>query len=574
MYSRRQLITSALPYINGVKHLGNLVGSMLPADVHARFLRARGHDVLFVCATDEHGTPAELAAREAGLPVDEYCRRQHEVQADLARRFDLSFDHFGRSSSPQNRELTQHIASRLEANGFIEERATRQAYSATDGRFLPDRYVTGTCPHCGYTMARGDQCDGCTRLLDPTELKSPSSTVSGATDIEFLETKHLFLLLPKLAQEVRDWISRYEGKWPVLTTSTASKWLNEGLQDRSITRDLKWGIPVDRPGFENKVFYVWFDAPIEYIAATKEWADERPGERDWRSWWWQADDVDYTQFMAKDNLPFHTIMFPAMLLGTQEPWRTATYIKGFNWLTYLGGKFSTSRRRGVFMDAAIELLPSDYWRFALMANCPESSDADFSWEALATAVNKALADKLGNFVNRVLKFAHSKMGDSIPAGGESTDLERQLTDELGRRIADYTSHLESLSYRKAMAELVAIWTAGNVYFETAAPWKTVTTDPIRAQTVIRHAINLVRVFAIVSAPIVPATAEKMFAALRATEAERRWFSRPIGEELATLAPGRTYLLPEVLIRKLADEEVAGWQERFSGVAEPTSVVVD
>src|SRR5688500_7323318 len=241
----RHLITSALPYINGVKHLGNLVGSMLPADVYARYLRARGNDVLFLCATDEHGTPAELAAIEAGLEVSEFCRQQHEIQADLGRRFALSFDHFGRSSSPQNHELTKYFARRLEENGLIEERTTKQVYSIDDGRFLPDRYVVGTCPHCGYQAARGDQCENCTRVLDPTDLIAPRSSISGSPNVEVRDSRHLFFKLSALEPELRQWISTREN-WPPVATSIALKWLNEGLEDRGITRDLKWGVPVDR----------------------------------------------------------------------------------------------------------------------------------------------------------------------------------------------------------------------------------------------------------------------------------------------------------------------------------------
>ena len=364
----QHLITSVLPYINGVKHLGNLVGSMLPADVFARFLRQRGEDVLYICATDEHGTPAELAAIEAGLPVADYCAQQHEIQRELGVRFALSWDHFGRSSSPENAELTQHFARVLEENGFIEERTTKQVYSPVDGRYLPDRYIIGTCPYCGYDRALGDQCENCTRVLDPTDLIEPRSAVSGSTELEIRETKHLFLRQSQLADEVRAWIDT-RTDWPVLTTSIAYKWLDEGLQDRGITRDLEWGVPVPKPGYEDKVFYVWFDAPIEYIGATKEWADAEPAaDRDWRSWWSSESDVVYTQFMAKDNVPFHTVSFPCTIIGSREPWKLADYIKGFNWLTYYGGKFSTSQGVGVFMDDAIELLPADYWRWYLIAN--------------------------------------------------------------------------------------------------------------------------------------------------------------------------------------------------------------
>ena len=270
----RILITSALPYINGVKHLGNLVGSMLPADVYARFQRARGHDVLFLCATDEHGTPAELAARAAGQSVEDYCAEQHEIQKRACAEFGLSFDHFGRTSRPPNHRLTQHFAAVLEAKGLIEERTDRQIYSVDDARFLPDRYVEGTCPHCAYDKARGDQCDNCGRLLDPTDLRDPYSAISGSRNLEVRDTRHLHLLQSKLQAPIADWVAA-RPDWPQLTKSIAQKWLKEGLKDRSITRDLVWGVKVAkdgrvRPGFESKVFYVWFDAPIGYIASSVE----------------------------------------------------------------------------------------------------------------------------------------------------------------------------------------------------------------------------------------------------------------------------------------------------------------
>ena len=373
------LITSALPYVNGVKHLGNLAGSLLPADIHARFRRQTGHEVLFLCGTDEHGTPAELAAQAAGVPVAEYCARQHAVQADIYRRFGLSFDHFSRSSGEANRQLTQEIYRALDAAGFIEERTLRQAYSPTDGRFLPDRYITGICPHCGGT-ARGDQCEACTRLLDPDDLVSPRSAISGATDIEFRETRHLFLKLSVLEPRLREWLASRRD-WPPLVQSIAGKWLQEGLRDRCITRDLDWGVPVPRPGFEDKVFYVWFDAPIGYIAAAIECRDN------WRDWW-QADDVRYIQFLAKDNVPFHAISFPATILGSGLPFKLVDVIKGFNWLTFEGGKFSTSSRRGLFTDTALDWCPADTWRWWLAANAPEGSDSDFTVERFVDGVNK------------------------------------------------------------------------------------------------------------------------------------------------------------------------------------------
>ncbi|HYN09855.1 MAG TPA: methionine--tRNA ligase [Vicinamibacterales bacterium] len=557
----RHLITSALPYINGVKHLGNLIGSMLPADVYARYLRARGRQVLLLCATDEHGTPAELAALEAGQDVAEFCRLQHQIQADLARRFHLSFDHFGRSSSPQNHELTKYFARRLEEHGLIEERTTRQIYSRADGRFLPDRYVVGTCPHCGFDGARGDQCENCTRVLDPVDLLSPRSSISGSADVEIRESRHLFFKLPALAPELRTWIES-KTDWPSVTVSIGLKWLDEGLQDRGITRDLRWGVPVDRPGFEDKVFYVWFDAPIEYIGVTKEWADLDPA-RDWRSWWFDADDVAYTQFMAKDNVPFHTIMFPATLIGTREPWKLPDFIKAFNWLTYDGGKFSTSRHRGVFMSDALELLPADYWRYYLLANAPESDDADFTWTLFAAVVNKDLVGVFGNFVNRVLKFTASKFDGQVPAGGEAGPREAALFAELDGRIAAYQAHLEALSFRKALIELRAIWAAGNVYLADLEPWKLVESDRARAAAIVRTALNLVRLFAILSAPAVPEASGRVLDALEASPDERRW-PADVRTETQMLRPGRHILPIDLLFRRITEDETAMWTARFAG----------
>lgn len=566
----RILVTSALPYINGVKHLGNLVGSMLPADVYARFMRARGHDVLAICATDEHGTPAELAAAEAGQDVAEYCAEQHEIQKRLGEGFGLSWDHFGRTARPQTHELTQYLADRLDENGLIEERSIKQIYSVTDGRFLPDRYVIGTCPNCGYERARGDQCESCTRVLDPTDLIEPRSAISGSMKLEVRESRHLYLRQSQLVDRLREWIEGKRDQWPHLVTSIALKWLDEGLEDRCITRDLSWGIPVAHDGkwahLEGKVFYVWFDAPIGYIGATKEWSDADPGKRNWKHWWFgdAAGDVTYVQFMGKDNVPFHTVGFPVTLFGSGEPWKIVDRIKGFNWLTYYGGKFSTSQKRGVFMDHALELLPADYWRYYLMANVPESADSSFTWEHFQSVVNKDLADVLGNFVNRTLRFARSKWGEQVPEGGAPGTEEQALYAELDERLATLTRHFEAIEFRKGMAELRAIWAAGNEYLTRAAPWTAYKEDPDRAAAAVRTAINLIRLFAVVSAPVIPATAARMLEALELSANEVAWPAAPAAEELSRLAPGRAFQAPDVLFAKLEDAQIARWEERFGG----------
>ena len=585
----RILITSALPYINGIKHLGTLAGSMLPADVFARFKRAQGHETLYICATDEHGTPTELAAAEAGLDPATFCRQQHDLQADLGARFGLSWDHFGRSSSPQNHEVTQTLARQLWEGGFIEEKVTQQVYSNADGRFLPDRYVIGTCPHCGYAAARGDQCENCTRVLDPADLLSPRSAVSGSEDIEIRPSKHLFLRQSLFAERLRAWIEDKKGSWPLLVTSIALKWLDEGLQDRGITRDLEWGVPVNaadwganpdglRPdveGLAGKVFYVWFDAPIEYIGATREWADATGA--DWERWWRgeAAADVTYVQFMGKDNVPFHTVGFPCTLIGVNErlgadgawtpasntPWKLVDRLKGFNWLDYYGGRFSTSQQRGVFMDQALELLPADYWRWWIIANAPEGSDASFVWEQFQAQINADLADVFGNFVNRILRFTESRFEGKVPEGGQEGPLEARLRTDVAEKLGELTAQLEALEMRKSAQALRQLWVLGNQYLTEAAPWTAVKTDRDQAAVSVRMGLNLVALFARVSRPFIPFTCETVATAVGENPGAR-W---PDADKALDLLPlGRQVKAPEVLFRKIEGEQVEAWRARFGG----------
>ena len=568
----RILITSAIPYINGIKHLGNLVGSQLPADLYARYNRARGNEVLFLCATDEHGTPAELAAAKAGKPVDEFCAEMWQVQKDIADGFGLSFDKFGRSSSPQNHALTQHFAGRLADAGLIEEVSEKQVYSNADGRFLPDRYIEGTCPNCGYDKARGDQCENCTKQLDPTDLIDPRSAVSGSTDLEVRETTHLYLKQRSMRDQLQAWIDS-KTDWPILTTSIAKKWLNDGdgLQDRGITRDLDWGVPVKRgdadwPGMEGKVFYVWFDAPIEYIACAKEWTDATGrDDAEWERWWRTdkgADDVKYVQFMGKDNVPFHTLSFPATIIGSGEPWKLVDYIKSFNYLNYDGGQFSTSQGRGVFMDQALEILPADYWRWWLLSHAPESSDSEFTWENFQQSVNKDLADVLGNFVSRVTKFCRSKFGEEVPTGGTWGEAEEALIARLQNGLKAYEAQMDAIEVRKAASELRAIWVAGNEYLQNAAPWAVFKEDPERAAAIVRLALNLIRVYAVLSAPFIPTASAKMLSAMNTLDTD---WPGDLRDALGALPEGHVFSVPDVLFAKISDEDREGWQEKFAGV---------
>ena len=567
---KRILITSAIPYINGIKHLGNLVGSQLPADLFARYNRARGNEVLFLCATDEHGTPAELAAAKTGKPIADYCTEMHEVQAKIADGFRLSFDHFGRSSSEQNKELTQHFAGRLLDQGFIKEVDEKQIYSHADNRFLPDRYIEGTCPNCSYEKARGDQCENCTKQLDPTDLILPRSAISGSENLEVRSTRHLYLMQSYLREKLNAWIEE-KRDWPILTTSIAKKWLNDGdgLQDRGITRDLDWGVPVRKgdqawPGMEDKVFYVWFDAPIEYIACAREWVDAGKGS-DWERWWRTdkgADDVSYYQFMGKDNVPFHTLSFPATILGSGEPWKLVDYIKSFNYLNYDGGQFSTSQGRGIFMDQALEILPSDYWRWWLLSHAPESSDSEFTWENFQTDVNKDLADVLGNFVSRVTKFCRSKFGEVVPSGGEYGQREQNLINNLQLRLDAYQNHREAVDVRKSAAELRAIWVLGNEYLQSAEPWAIFKDDPNAAAATVRMSLNLIALYGQLSEPFIPDASEILQSAMGQN---RPPWPESITDTLEQLKAGDIFTVPDNLFTKITDEQRLTWNEKFSGL---------
>lgn len=590
---KKHLITSAIPYVNGVKHLGNLVGSMLPADVYARFRRQQGQldgsQTLFICGTDDHGTPVEIAAQKENTPVAEFVKYWHDFQEDIYRKFGLSFDHFGSSSSQQNRVLTQHFAKKLKEAGLIDVRTQTMLYSKVDGRFLPDRYVEGTCPKCAYTKARGDQCDNCGSVLDPTDLIDPYSSISGSRELELKETKHLYLKQSQLVPQLRTWIDAQS--WPHLSKAIAYKWLDEGLEDRGITRDIKWGVPVQPDvfgdDFEGKVFYVWFDAPIAYIAATKEWADKQGlDDAAWKSGWWYANDnVEYTEFMGKDNVYFHTLSFPATLIGSGEPWKKVDTLKSFNWLTYYGGKFSTSMGVGIFTDTALELLADipngpDYWRYYLIARAPESDDSAFMWNDFQAVVNKDLADVLGNFVNRTLQLTHKHFGTTVPTSDENyTAADHACAVRLNDILTRLTTHMENAEMRKSQEALRELFVAGNEYLASQEPWQVIKTDKARAATILNLAINMVVLYARAMAPIAPFSAARIMALFPQLQAPAS--TVPLGTGLpATLHtpwawPGSLeafhqtlpefthFTLPEgVLFPKITDEQIAEWEQRF------------
>lgn len=558
---KKYVVTSALPYVNGVKHLGNLIGSLLPADVYARWLRLQGEDVLAVCGTDEHGTPCEIAALEEGLPIAQYAEKYYHIQKDIYERFGLSFDHFGRTSSPHNHRMTQHLFLRLYENGYVSERETEQLYCVDHDRFLPDRFVIGTCPICGYERARGDQCEACARLLDPEELINPRSAVCGGSNLILKSSRHLFLDLPKLKDRVKVWVDT-KGHWPRTSRSIAYKWLGEGLRERCITRDLEWGIKVPLEGYEDKVLYVWFDAPIGYIGISMEWAELRGEPERWQQYW-KDPETRLVQFIAKDNVPFHTVTWPAAMMGADDGFVLADMVKGFQYLLYEGGKFSTSEGRGVFTDQALELFPADYWRYYLLLIAPERGDSNFEWPGFQQAVNKDLADVLGNFVHRTLTFIHSRFDGTVPAAQGLSPRDLAMRERTGELAEQLKTEMELYRFQMSVRALRELWRECNRYFDDRAPWQAVKTDRADAATTLSTSAHLCRSIAVLTAPFLPHTSSEIFSLLGLEEDvhQGRWGQALDFECLSGRAlPPK----PKPLFKKVEDEQVAQLHDRFAG----------
>lgn len=546
--NKKYLITSALPYVNGELHLGHLVGCWLPSDVYARFCRAIGRDVLFICGADEHGTTAIVGAAKENMPVKEYNDKYYAKHLRAVADFNLSFDFYGRTHTQLQENLIHDLFKRLDEQGLIEERETIQPFSIDDNMFLADRQLVGTCPVCGYEKARGDQCDKCSSTYEATELINPRSTISGSTNIEMRPTKNLFFLASKMQDEWKKWLNEHAPKWSKTASSIAHGWANEGLIDTSITRDLSWGISVNKPGYENKVFYVWFDAPWGYVsisqAANKDWAT-----------WWKNPDCFYAQFMAKDNVKFHSVFFPEQELAMHDNWKTVDMLKSMNFLNFEDGKFSKSEGNGIFLDQAIDIAPSDTWRYSLMASAPETDDYYFKIDRFADTVNKDLNGILGNFVSRVCKLSAKNFGNFIPKSGSlDSDLENQINEKLN----DLTTSLEKCEFRNAIFALRSLWSIGNEYMTEKAPWALVKDGNLdAAEHVLNNCFQLIDFYSRVSAPFIPDTAEKM----QNIFADKHDLSWPKKYE-KRVADGTEFTIPENLFERIYDDKVKFLTEKF------------
>jgi methionyl-tRNA synthetase len=545
------LITSALPYVNNIPHLGNLI-QVLSADVYARYCRLRGYQTLYICGTDEYGTATETRALEEGISPRKLCDRYYRIHSDVYRWFNIAFDHFGRTSTPKHTEITQSIFIGLQKNGYIKEKTLEQTYCQKDERFLADRYVRGTCPNCGYTEARGDQCESCGKLLDPTDLQDPRCGLCGSTPVRRM-TSHLYIDLPAILPKLQAWMDKasVEGSWARNAVQMTQAWIRDGLHERAITRDLKWGIPVPSKGYENKVFYVWFDACIGYISITANLTER------WEEWWRRPDQVKLVQFIGKDNIPFHTVIFPCSLLGSGQTWTLLANMSSTEYLNYESGKFSKSKGIGVFGTDAVESgIPADVWRFYLYYNRPEKSDALFTWKDFQEKVNGELIGNLANLVNRTLTFAARNFPQGFPDGTHSDD---GFWEAVRGAEEEITESLERVELRDAFRQLFALSSLGNKRFQDEEPWKRIKESPAQAAGLIRDLLYLIRDLAVLAQPYLPAASEAMLGYLGLKRAD--WADLRRLEGVGAVRP------PELLFRRLEDEEIERFRARFAGTTQ-------
>ena len=544
---KKRLITCALPYVNNIPHLGNLT-QVLSADVFARFCRLRGYETMYICGTDEYGTATETRAAKEGVTPRELCDRYHAIHRDIYRWFNIDFDYFGRTSTPKQTEIVQDIFRKCDANGYITEKESEQLYCPRCDRFLADRFVEGTCPHCGSPDARGDQCDSCQTLLDPTELINPRCMVCGTTPV-IRKTKHLYLDLPKILPILEKWIDERSetGFWAKNAVQVTKSWLRDGLQERCITRDLKWGIPVPKPGYENKVFYVWFDAPIGYVSITANHTD------DWKRWWLDPQTTDLFQFIGKDNIPFHTVVFPATQLATGQDWTMLHHMSSTEYLNYEGGKFSKSRGIGVFGNDVQETgIPADVWRFYMYYNRPENSDFTFTWKDMQDKVNKELIGNLSNLVNRTLTFVKRFYDGNLGKG----PVDEELVSVIREKEEAITAMLERAEERDAFRGMFELSDIGNRTFQNSEPWKLRSSDPEKARTILRTLVGLIRDLGIMIQPYMPTASESILGFLGQKDVS--W--NILGDYSEDITVGEVSLL----FTKLEDSLIDSLRARYSG----------
>ena len=549
MSKNRYTITAALPYTNGPIHIGHLAGVYVPADIYARFMRMKGEDVFFVCGSDEHGVAISIRAKSEGKSPKELIDHYHNMIKSSFDEFGISFDHYGRTSDPIHHKTASDFFKTLYDKGDFIEEATEQLYDEEAKQFLADRFVVGTCPHCGHKEAYGDQCESCGRSLNATDLINPTSTLSGSVPVT-KETKHWFLPLDRYQTFLEDWILKgHADDWKTNVYGQVKSWLDDGLKARAVTRDLDWGIPVPVPGGENKVLYVWFDAPIGYISATKDWAEKN------NTYWepyWKDKNTKLIHFIGKDNIVFHCIIFPAMLFA-EGSYVLPTNVPANEFLNLEGQKISTSKNWAVWLREFLEDFPrkQDVLRYVLTANAPENKDNDFTWRDFQARNDNELVAIYGNFINRIVVLIHKYYNGSVPVPNINTQMDEETLAELHDLPAKIAAAVEGYRFREASQLLLKIARLGNKYLADEEPWKQQKTDPDRVKTIMYNGLQIAAVLAIASTPFLPQTANKIKQIL-GLPIESKW------DDLAQteFVPAGTVLAPsELLFSKVEDDDI-------------------
>lgn len=553
------LVLAAWPYVHGVPHLGNLIGSILSADVAARYLRMKGADVVFVSGSDMHGTPIEVEALKRGVSPKDLAESNHKTIQSLFERWNISFDNYSMTESDVHKQFVNEFYDKVYKNGYVFEEVVQLYYCPNDGLFLPDRFVTGTCPYCGYEKAYGDQCENCGRLLEPTLLLNPRCSICGGTPV-LRTTKHWFFDLPKLHSALEEYIKGNENL-PSNAKNMSLQILKDGLKPRALTRDNKWGIPAPFPGAEGKTIYVWMEAVLGYISATIEHFRRRGEPERWKDFWLDPS-TRSVYFIGKDNIPFHTLILPALLMASGEGYVLPWTVASTEYLLFKGLKFSKSKRVGVWIDEALEVFPVDYWRFALIALRPETRDTNFTWEEFQRVINNELIDNIGNFIHRVLVLAYRRYDGKVPA--PSSRRAERLAEELRKRFDQVTLSMDAFRFKEALSRILALSSAGNAFLNEEKPWEL---DPKDASGIVFDLLQVVKALAVMLYPMIPSSAERIWNLLGYNDnlANHLWI-----EALEPLPPGQDLLEPKPLFSKITDEDIKAAVQKIESLRERIS----
>ncbi len=542
----RILVTSAWPYIHGMPHLGNLTGSILPADVYARFCRLKGYKTIYVTGSDSHGTPIEVAAFKLGIEPKELAYENHAKIKKLFDKFDILFDNYSITDSETNKKTVYDFFEKLLKNGYISEKEIEMAFCKNCKRFLPDRWIEGVCPYCNG-LGRGDQCNDCGRMLEPKQLIDPYCIVCKKKDIEFKNSKHLFLDLPKSKEELTAYVKKHK-EWPENAKKQSLSFLKD-IQPRCITRDIKWGFQVPLPWYEDKIIYVWFDAVLGYISAVKEFCEKN--KENWEDWW-KNKKTKVVQFLAKDNIIFHTLIFPGMLIGVKDKYILPDYVASCEFLITKGVKFSKSEGVGITIEDIFDFRPADYWRYTLMALYPERGDSEFNLEELQRRVNTELADTYGNFIHRTLVFIKNNFNSTVPKPGKFDNTDKKIIKKAEKTIKRVEKYFEKVKFREVLDEILSLGIAANVYLNKKEPWHNSKT----AKTTLYISANISAILSVLLEPFIPSSCKKI----------RKYLNFKIKDfdeiKKFIIKAGHKITEPRPLFKKIDDEGLAKWREKF------------